>query len=147
MIVLWFLEIVFMKNKILKLLREMTNDSKSVSYKAEKELCNILTEVINKLHAIEKTVGWSVRNYPDKIESIDVYGWYDELPKEIDCNDNDFCFKTEWLDINLQEYFEELRKKKIGSIKYTISRVEYSLGKHRENLERIGELKFEDLEI
>ena len=56
-----------MKEKILALLREMTNDSKSVSYKAEKELCAILTEVINKFYAIEKKVGWGVRNYPDKI--------------------------------------------------------------------------------
>lgn len=137
-----------MKEKILSLLREMTNDSKSVSYKAERELCNILTEVINKLNTIEEKVGWHVRTYPEKIESIDdVYGWYDELPKEIDCNDNDFCFKTEWLDINLQEYFEELRKKKISGIKCTITHVEYSLGKHREDLKRIGELKFEDLGI
>ena len=137
-----------MKEKILALLREMTNDSKSVSYKAEKELCNILTEVINKLHTIEEKVGYYVRNYPDKIESVDVYGYYyDELPKEIDCNDNDFCFKTEWLDINLQEYFEKLREKRISGIKCTITHVEYSLGKHREELERVGELKFEDLEI
>ena len=136
-----------MKKKILTLLREMTNDSKSVSYKAEKELCNILTEVINKLHTIEKKVGWSGRNYPDKIESVNVYGWCDKLPKEIDCNDDDFCFKTEWLDINLQEYFEELRKKRIGSIEYTITHVEYSLGEHRKNLARLDELKFEDLGI
>lgn len=136
-----------MKDKILTLLREMTNDSKSASYKAERELCNILTEVINKLHTIERKVGWGVRNYPEKIESVDVYGWYDELPKEIDCNDDDFCFKTEWLDINLQEYFEELRKKKIRSIESTISHVEYSLGKHREDIKHIGELKFEDLGI
>lgn len=136
-----------MKEKILALLKEMTNDSKSVSYKAEKELCNILTEVINKLHTIEEKVGWYVRIYPDKIESVDIYGWYNELPKEIDCNDYDFCFKTEWLDINLQEYFEELREKRISSIKNTITHVEYSLGKHRENLECIRELKFEDLGI
>lgn len=136
-----------MKEKILALLREMTNDSKSASYKAEKELCNILTEVINKLRTIEEKVGWRVRIYPDEIESVDLYGWYDELPKGIDCNDDDFCFETKWLDINLQEYFEELRKKKISSIKCTITHVEYSLGKHREDLERIGELKFEDLGI
>lgn len=135
-----------MKEKILALLREMTNDSKSISYKAEKELCNILTEVINKLHTIEKKVGWGVRNYPDKIESIDVYGWYDELPKEIDCNDY-FCFETDWLDINLQEYFEELRKKKISVIESTIFHVEYSLSEHRRDLAHIRELKFEDLEI
>lgn len=136
-----------MKEKILALLREMTNDSKSVSYKAEKELCNILTEVINKLHTIEKKVGYGVMVYPNKIESIDVYGWYDELPKEIDCNDDYFCFKTEWLDINLQEYFEKLREKRIRIIKRTITDVEYSLSEHRRNLAHIGELKFEDLGI
>lgn len=136
-----------MKEKILALLREMTNDSKSVSYEAEKELCNILTEVINKLHTIEEKVGWHVRIYPDKIESVDVYGYYDKLPKEIDCNDDDFCFKTEWLDINLQEYFEELRKKKISVIESTIFHVEYSLSEHRRDLTHLGLLKFEDLGI
>jgi predicted translin family RNA/ssDNA-binding protein len=137
-----------MKEKILTLLREMTSDSKSASYKAEKELCDILTGVINKLHTIEKTVGSYIRNYPEKIESIDdEYYLYDELPIEIECNDGDFYFKTEWLDINLQEYFEKLKKSEIGSIKHTIERVEYSLGKHREEIKRIEELKFEDLKI
>jgi hypothetical protein len=136
-----------MKEKILYLLREMTNDSKSVSYKAEKQLCNILTEVINKLHTIEKKVGRYEREYPNKIWSIDEWCWYDKMPKEIDCNDGDFCFKTEWLDINPQEYFEKLKKSEIGSIKHTIERVEYSLGKHREEIKRIEELKFEDLEF
>lgn len=136
-----------MKEKILTLLRKMTNDSKSVSYEAEKELCNILTEVINKLHTIEKKVGYGVRIYPNKIESVDVYGWYDELPKEIDCNDDYFCFKTEWLDINLQEYFEKLREKRINDAKITIALVECSLDEHRMDLERIEKLKFEDLGI
>ena len=136
-----------MKEKILTLLREMTNDSKSASYKAEKELCNILTDVITKLHIIEKNVGSYIRDYPEKIKSIDECWHYKELPKEIECNDGDFCFKTEWLDINLQEYFEKLKKSEIGSIKHTIERVEYSLSKHREEIKRIEELKFEDLGI
>lgn len=142
-----------MKEKILTLLREMTNDSKSASYKAEKELCSILTGVINKLHTIEKKVGAYIRDYPEKIESIsECYVMYDELPEEIDCNGDYcsydyFCFKTEWLDINPREYFEKLKKSEIGSIKHTIERVEYSLVKHREDLKRIEELKFEDLEI
>lgn len=135
-----------MKDKVLDLLREMTNDSKSVSDKVEKELCSILTELLNKLHTIENTVGYGIGDYPNKIWCINVYDWYDELPKEIVCN-ADFCFKTEWLDKNLQEYFEELKKKTISSIKDTITDLEYSLGKHRERLERTGELKFEDLGI
>ena len=137
-----------MKEKILTLLREMASDSKSASYKAEKELCKILTEVIDKLHTVEKKVGSYIRYYPEKIESIDdEYYLYDELPTEIYCNDEDFCFETEWLDINLQEYFEKLKKSEIGSIKHTIERVEYSLVKHREEIKRIEELKFEDLGI
>ena len=135
-----------MKDKVLDLLREMTNDSKSVSDKAEKELCSILTELLNKINTIEKNVGYCVRYYPTKIWCINVDCRYDELPKEIVCN-TDFCFKTEWLDKNLQEYFEELKKKTISSIKDEITDLEYSLGEYRERLERTGELKFEDLGI
>ena len=136
-----------MKEKILTLLKEMRNDSRSASYKAERELCSILTGVINKLHTIEKKVGSYIRDYPEKIESIDEFWAYKKLPKEIECNGGDFWFKTEWLDINLQEYFEKLKKSEIGSIKHTIERVEYSLVKHREEIKRIEELKFEDLGI
>jgi hypothetical protein len=136
-----------MKEKILTLLREMTSDSKSASYKAEKELCKILTEVIDKLHTIEKKVGSYIRDYPEKIDNIYEDLWYSALPKEIYCNNGDFHFKTEWLDINPREYFEKLKKSEIGSIKHTIERVEYSLVKHREEIKRIEELKFEDLGI
>lgn len=136
-----------MKEKILTLLREMTNDSKSASYKAEKELCKILTEVINKLNIVEEKVGEYIMNYPEKIKSIDTYWPYNELPKEIECNDDDFCFKTEWLDINLQEYFKELKKNKISTIKKYITQTKNSLNKHKEDLKHIKELKFEDLGV
>lgn len=136
-----------MKDKVLHLLREMTNDSKSASFIAEKELCNILTLAINQLHKIEETVGWHVREYPDKIWNIDEWGWYVKLPKEIDCNDGEFCFETEWFDINLKDYFEELKKNKISNIKKYITQTEHSLNKYKEDLGHFEELKFEDLEI
>ena len=136
-----------MKEKILALLREMKNDSKSASYKAEKELCSILTGVINQLDIIQEKVGWHVGVYPDKIESIDSGGWYIELPKEIECNDDDFCFKTEWLDINLHEYFETLKKEKISCIKNRIFHAKSTLCEHERDLQHIEKLKFEDLEI
>ena len=136
-----------MKEKILTLLREMPNDSKSASYKAEKELCSILTEVINKLNTIEDKAGYCIEYYPDKIYSIEECCWYNELPKEIECNDGVFCFYTEWLDINLKEYFEELKKNKINSIKKYIIQTEHSLNKYKEDLGRIEELKFEDLGV
>lgn len=134
-----------MKEKILALLKEMRNDSKSASYKAEKELCSILTGVINQLDIIQEKVGWHVRVYPDKIESIDSGGWYNELPKEIECNDDDFCFKTEWLDINLHEYFETLKKEKISCIKNRIFHAKSTLCEHERDLQHIEKLKFEDL--
>lgn len=137
-----------MKEKILTLLREMRNDSKSASYKAEKELCEILTEVIDKLHTVEKKVGSYIRYYPEKIESIDdEYYLYDELPTEIYCNDEDFCFETEWLDINLHEYFETLKKEKISCIKNRIFHAKSTLCEHERDLQHIEELKFEDLGI
>ena len=136
-----------MKEKILTLLREMRNDSKSASYKVEKELCSILTGVINQLDIIQEKVGWHVRVYPDKIESIDSGGRYIELPKEIECNNDDFCFKTEWLDINLHEYFETLKKEKISCIKNRIFHAKSTLCEHERDLQHIEELKFEDLGI
>lgn len=137
-----------MKKKILTLLREMRNDSKSASYKAEKELCKILTEVIDKLHTVEKKVGSYIRYYPEKIESIDdEYYLYDELPTEIYCNDEDFCFETKWLDINPKEYFEKLKKEKINSIKNSIFHAKSTLCEHERDLQHIEELKFEDLGI
>lgn len=136
-----------MKEKILTLLREMTNDSKSASFIVEKELCSILTLAINQLSTIEEKVGWCVREYPDKIKNIDDGGWYIELPKEIDCNDGEFRFETEWLDINLKDYFEELKKNKISNIKKYITQTEHSLNKYKEDLGHFEELKFEDLEI
>ena len=71
-----------MKEKILTLLKEMRNDSKSASYKAEKELCSILTLAINQLDTIQEKVGYCVGDYPDRIESIDdTYCWHDKLPE------------------------------------------------------------------
>lgn len=123
----------------------MTDDSKSVSYRAEKELCGIFTDVINRLETIEHELGYPVHNYPDKIEGIDDAWWYYELPKEIDCNDGDFTFRTEWLDIDLRKYFNDLKARRIDNIKCTIASVESSLRVHRSDLENIGELRFEDI--
>ena len=136
-----------MKEKILTLLREMKNDSKSASYKAEKELCSILTGVINKLRTIENKAGRCIKYYPEKIENIDECYLYNELRKEIECNDWDFCFYTEWLDINLQEYFETVKKNAISNIKNRIFHAKSTLCEHERDLQHIEKLKFEDLGI
>lgn len=134
-----------MKEKILYLLREMTNDSKSVSYKAEKQLCNILTDAIIILRKIEEKVGRYEREYPNKIWNIYEDIRYSKLPSEIECNDGDFCFETKWLDINPKEYFETLKKKKINSIENSIFHTKQTLCEYERDLQHLKELKFEDL--
>lgn len=139
-----------MKEKILELLNGMNSDSKSASYKCEKELCKILTSVIKKLDKIESVTGYRIRDYPIEIESIEPMGYLTELPKEIYCNydnDYDFIFKIVWLDYGFKEYFEELKRRSINSTKYTIESVTRSLEKHKEELNKKMELKFEDLKF
>lgn len=138
-----------MKAKILELLKGMNSDSKKESSKCERELCKILTDVCNKLDSIENTVGWIVRYYPDEIKEIDidnVYSGMTELPEIIWCEYGSFEFETSWLDINFKEYFEELKLKSIRSKQNTIKNVEYSLNKHRTELESLKILTYEDLD-
>lgn len=138
-----------MKAKILELLKGMNSDSKKESSKCERELCKILTDVCNKLESIENAVGWIVRCYPDSIEEIDidnVYSGMTKLPEIIWCEYGSFEFETSWLDINFKEYFEELKLKSISSKQNTIKNVEYSLNKHKNELESLKNLTYEDLD-
>lgn len=140
-----------MRTKILKLLKGMTSDSKTESYKCEKELCEILTDICNKLENIEDSVGYCVRFYPDKITGIDsgnVYVGMKKLPEIIYCNYEsfkifEFEFKTEWLDIDFKSYFEDLKYKSINIKTKTIEEVEFSLNKHKEELESLKKLTYE----
>ena len=138
-----------MKAKILELLKGMNSDSKTESSKCERELCKILTDVCNKLDSIENAVGWIVRYYPDSIKEIDidnVYSGMTELPEIIWCEYGSFEFETSWLDMNFKEYFEELKLKSIRSKQNTIKNVEYSLNKHKNELESLKILTYEDLD-
>lgn len=138
-----------MKAKILELLKGMTSDSKKESSKCEKELCKILTDICNKLETIEDSVGYSLRVYPDKITEIDrenIYTGMKKLPEIIYCNSFDFVFKTEWLDINFKSYFEDLKHKSIDIKTKTIEEVEFSLNKHKEELESLKNFTYENLD-
>lgn len=138
-----------MKAKILELLKGMNSDSKKESSKCERELCKILTDVCNRLDSIENAVGWIVRYYPDEIKEIDidnVYTGMTELPEIIWCEYGSFEFETSWLDIDFKEYFEELKLKSVRSKQNTIKNVEYSLNKHKNELESLKILTYEDLD-
>jgi hypothetical protein len=140
-----------MKTKILELLKGMTSDSKKESYKCEKELCEILTVICNKLETIEDSVGYRIRFYPDKITGIDsdnAYTGMKKLPEIIYCNyeNFEFEFETEWLDIDYKSYFEDLKRKSIDVKTKTIENVEFSLNKHKEELESLKNLTYETLD-
>lgn len=138
-----------MKDKILKLIEKRNDDSKKVSYAAEKELCEILTNIMVKKETIEDTCHANIMSYPDKIYSID---WYNIRNKNdvrfidsIICNDEDFKFELKWLDIDYEKYFEELKEHHIEYLEGLIKRVEDTIVKHKKDLEYYKNLKFENI--
>lgn len=133
-----------------KYYKEMSSDSKSKSAEAERKLCKILNYVIDRMERIEDAANYGVRDYPTKIHEVEYDGFYRELPEELECNHNDdwnFFFETSWFDLDYEAYYEELKAKSIGSIKYTIEKVEQSLVKHREEIQKLSESKFSDIEF
>lgn len=133
------------KTRILELLNEMLDDSKSKSYKAEKELCIILTEFINKKDKFENALGRYVYDYPKRIFNVENDFRYEKLPDEIVCNDEYFTFNTEWLDINWEEYFNQIKKDKVSYLTGLIERVEATVVKHKEELQKYSEMTFDDI--
>lgn len=139
-----------MKNKILKCIKRMTSDSKKKSSEANADLCHILTEVIKKREAVERSVGAYIMNYPDYIyntEPLEYYANLGTLPSMIECNDEDFRFDMRWLDTDYEAYFNELKRKEIGAITHVINNVLVSLQKHNEKIEALNKLTFNDIEL
>lgn len=136
-----------MKERILELLNSMNSDSKSASYKCEKELCKILTSVINKKHKIESYADKYIQDYPDRITDIEFMGVYNTLPDVIWCNDEEFKFETKWLDIDWEAYFEDLKQSSIRGIGHTIKQVEISIMNHKERMAILSHRQFNDLEF
>lgn len=129
--------------------KEMGSDSKRKSAEAEYKLCEILNHIITKMETIETVVDYGVRNYPYKIYKVEYEGYYGKLPEKLECNqdNDDFIFETSWFDLDYEAYYEELKAKNINSIKYTIEKVEQSLAKHREEIQKLSKSKFSDIEF
>lgn len=137
-----------MKERLLELFQKRYNtDSKSKSSQYQKEICQILQSVIDKIYSIESKVGYYA-NFSGtlKIHSIDEDFPYEELPKIISCNDYEFDFDTNWLDINLEEYFNEIKNKRIKYKETIIQNVENSLNDHKKELEEIKNLNYIELD-
>lgn len=139
-----------MKDKILKCIKRMNSDSKKKTSIANSDLCQILTEVINKRHAVERSVGAYIREYPDYIYNTEPLGYYANLgtlPSVIECNDEDFKFDMAWLDTDYEAYFNELKRKEIGAITHTVHNVLVSLEKHNKRIADLNKLTFNDIEF
>lgn len=136
-----------MKEKILKLYNGIAQDSRSASCKCEKELCEILTSVVNKKDKIEDYADRYIDDYPEKITDVSFLGKCDSLPETIYCNDDYFTFKTSWLDINWKSYFEELKQCAIKNAESTIELMKESIAKNKEHIVLLSSRKFEDLEL
>lgn len=119
------------KNKIIELSRGMASDSKKESYRCEKEICAILQKIVDKKMNIENMLDVYYCDYfPIKeIDYLNTTYFEDcnELPEEISCNDGEFIFYTEWIDMDWEKYFEEVKEKKLGYIKSHINNIEHDL--------------------
>lgn len=135
-----------MKEKVLELLRIMSeSDSKSLSYKAEKELIKILEEIINKKCTLEDRLGAYEMDYPESIYNVCLEGKCKNLPSIIYCNDYEFEFEICWFDINWEDYFNRLVKRKIEYLKNTIKMTENELATFNKRLNHFENLKFSDI--
>lgn len=136
-----------MKQRILELLNGMNSYLISHRIECKKELCKILTSVINKKDKIESYADKYILDYPDKITSVEWPGKCSTLPDVIWCNDNDFDFETKWLDIDWESYFEELKQSSIRSIERAIEKAEKSIVNHKERIAILSHRQFNDLEF
>ena len=105
------------------------------------------SHIIQKKEKVETYADRYIMDYPDKITSIEFYGLYDYLPDVIWCNSEEFKFKTEWLDIDWESYFEDLKQSSIRGIEHTIKQVEKSIMNHKEKMAILSNRQFNDLEF
>ena len=135
------------KDKVLSLLNGMRSDSKTESYKCEKELVKIINRIHEKLTLIQIDVGYYEDDYPI-IDEITHHGYCDKLPETILCYYNNYLeceFETKYFDYDesdYKKYFEHLKTKQINYFERVIERYENELEKYREKLEGIKNLNY-----
>ena len=136
------------KNKIIELSRGMASDSKKESYRCEKELCAILQKIADKKMNIESMLNVYYYNYfPIKeIDYLDTIYLENciELPEEISCNCGEFIFYTEWIDMDWEKYFEEVKETKLRYIKSKIDDIENNLANEKARYEKYNNLTYKE---
>lgn len=132
------------KNKIIDLLIGMSNDSKSASYKCEKELCKMIEDTIKIKHSVEESLDRYIDDYPhnDKIYDIEFDGYWGEVPEIFECNDCTFKFETKFFDYDWELYFNRLKREKIDYINSDIETAKLNLKKLEEKLDKIKNITY-----
>ena len=136
------------KKKIIELSRGMASDSKKESYRCEKEICAILQKIADKKMNIESKLNVYYYDYfpikeIDYLDTIYLEGC-NELPEEISCNDGEFIFYTEWIDMDWEKYFEEVKETKLGYIKSNINKLENNLAHEKACYEKYNNLTYKE---
>lgn len=108
-----------MKNKILSLIKEYNNDSKSTSQKAEEEILSYCTQVTEKLIKLGGSdlfgVEWDdFYSYFDKIDYITPSTIY--LIYRNDYNGDEYIvhFLIEWFEIDYEKFWKTQKEKNIA---------------------------------
>lgn len=143
------------RERIMYLIRITNSDSKSETYTAECELCKLLSAVIDAKYQVEHYTDNYIIDYPydrkiHSIEDLSFYGSIGKFPKEIVCNADeydDFVFDTEWLDINLDEYFNKLQNESIMYVSNLKKQYTTKLKNIDKQIERLTGSKISDLEF
>ena len=146
------------RERVLDLINKINStDSKTETCKVKSELCELLSAVIDAKYQIEHYTNNFIMDYPFarkicSIEDLSFYGKIRQLPKSIKCNidaiDNcKFEFYTEWLDINLDEYFNKLQNKSIRYASNLKKQYTLSLKNVDNQIERLESCKISDLEF
>lgn len=136
------------KNKIIELSKGMASDSKKESYRCEKEICAILQKIVDKKMNIESMLDVYYDDY-FPIKEIDYLNTTylencTELPEEISCNDGGFIFRTEWIDMDWEKYFEEVKKTKLGYMASNINTIEHNLAYEIARYEKYNNLTYKE---
>ena len=67
-----------------------------------------------------------------------------ELPEEISCNCGEFIFYTEWIDMDWEKYFEEVKETKLQYIKSKIDDIENNLANEKARYEKYNNLTYKE---
>lgn len=110
----------------------------------ELELFRVMTEILRKMYRVEKLVypNKEKRKYPRFIHVYDILqGGYqkgmEDFPEVLVTNDN-FEFRTEWFDLDIHEYFEELRNAAIWEIGDEIEELRTQLKQKKKDFDKLG---------